>query len=113
MTAFLFYLLKANMVLMILYGFYWLFLRKDTFYGYHRWYLLFALAAAFTVPLVELPGWTNRSESAVELSYMPDMEVVYQLIFAQLQQENEVVEPLADTVVEKTVSPNEIGRAHV
>ena len=109
MTTLLLYLLKVNIVLIVLYGFYFLFLRKDSFYGYHRWYLLFVIAAMFVLPLVDISGWTERNGSVVETSqYIPDMGVVYQMIFLQPLQGSETVEPEVVPDVPKNVSPSNI-----
>ncbi len=50
------YLLLANLYLGIFYGFYYLFLRRETFFQGNRVYLLTALLLAFTLPLVEYGG---------------------------------------------------------
>ncbi len=47
------YLLLANLYLCIFYGFYHLFLQKQTFFQWNRVYLIIGLLLAFTLPLVE------------------------------------------------------------
>ncbi len=80
MIPFLSYLLKANIVLLLLYGFYFLCLRRDTFYGTIRWYLLAVLAAAVLFPLVNVSGWLAERPVAVEVAqYVPTVETVYQV----------------------------------
>ncbi len=80
MIPFLSYLLKANIVLLLLYGFYFLCLRRDTFYGTIRWYLLAVLVAAVVFPLVDVSGWLAESPAVVEASqYVPTVETVYQV----------------------------------
>lgn len=51
----LLYLLKASLVLFILFGFYKLFLEKETFYTPNRIYLLGSLILIFALPQIALP----------------------------------------------------------
>lgn len=48
----LIYLLKINIALMIFYLFYWLFLRKDTFYTWNRYYLIVIIPLACLLPSI-------------------------------------------------------------
>lgn len=48
------YLLEANLYLIIFYGFYRLFLQKETFYTLNRCYLLLSSVLAFFIPLLQL-----------------------------------------------------------
>lgn len=50
----LYYLLEANLYLVIFYGFYRLFLHHDTFYGLNRYYLIFSSILAFALPFFQL-----------------------------------------------------------
>ena len=50
----LYYLLEANMYLAVFYGFYRLFLHKETFYTLNRYYLIGATAMSFALPLLQL-----------------------------------------------------------
>jgi len=50
----LYYLLEANLYLVIFYGFYRLFLHHDTFYGLNRYYLIFSSVLAFMLPFFQL-----------------------------------------------------------
>lgn len=54
------YLLLANLYLCIFYGFYRIFLHKRTFFHWNRFYLLFGLLLAFTLPLLEYPEWNTK-----------------------------------------------------
>lgn len=50
----LYYLLEANIYLAVFYGFYRLFLYRETFYTLNRYYLIAATALAFALPLLQL-----------------------------------------------------------
>ena len=52
--AWLFYLLEANLYLILFYGFYRLFLYKETFYILNRSYLIFSSLIAFALPFFQL-----------------------------------------------------------
>lgn len=49
------YILLANLYLAIFYTFYYLFLRKETFFSLNRYYLLSALLLSFLLPLANVP----------------------------------------------------------
>ncbi len=49
----LLYLIKVNIALIFFYVFYWLFLRKDTFYEWIRYYFLSVLVLTFTFPAID------------------------------------------------------------
>lgn len=51
------YLMEANLYLAILYGFYLVFLQRDTFYGLNRVYLIFSSLCAFVIPLLSVGGF--------------------------------------------------------
>jgi len=50
----LYYLLEANLYLLIFYAFYKLFLHNETFYHTNRYFLLLASATAFVLPILQL-----------------------------------------------------------
>jgi len=103
MTPILSYLLKANIVLIALYGLYFLCFRRDTFYGNIRWYLLIAIVSVMIFPLVDISAWLNNSPAAIEVSqYIPSVDVVYQYIIAQPSQ----LEHAAAPVVARTIPFN-------
>ncbi|WP_175634619.1 M56 family metallopeptidase [Pedobacter ghigonis] len=52
--SWLYYLLEANLYLVIFYGFYRLFLHRETFYGLNRYYLIFSTVLSFTLPFFQL-----------------------------------------------------------
>ena len=93
MTPVLSYLLKANIVLCALYGLYFLCFRRDTFYGYIRWYLLAAIVSAMIFPLADISVWLTDKPAAMSVTqYFPDVDAAYQYVFTQLQPEH-VAEP--------------------
>ncbi|SEL75579.1 TonB family protein [Parapedobacter koreensis] len=51
------YLLLANFYLVIFYGFYYLSLRKETFFRWNRIYLLGGMVLAYTLPFMEYSAW--------------------------------------------------------
>ena len=73
------YLITSVLVLGVLYGFYWLFLRQEPMFRFNRLYLLSSLLLAFILPLLLfLPdiSWFSRKESAITLAVeMPTMFV--------------------------------------
>jgi hypothetical protein len=50
----LYYLLEANLYLAVFYGFYHLFLHKETFYTLNRYYLICATLLAFALPVLQV-----------------------------------------------------------
>src|SRR5690554_6418321 len=56
------YLLWANAYLAIFYGFYWFFLRKETFFQLNRVYLIGSALFSFLAPLLDLRIFKTSSE---------------------------------------------------
>lgn len=52
--SWLYYLLEANLYLILFYGFYRLFLHRETFYALNRYYLIFSSILAFILPFFQL-----------------------------------------------------------
>ncbi|MCZ4245002.1 M56 family metallopeptidase [Pedobacter punctiformis] len=50
----LYYLLEANLYLILFYGFYRLFLHKETFYRLNRYFLIFSSVLAFLLPFFQI-----------------------------------------------------------
>jgi beta-lactamase regulating signal transducer with metallopeptidase domain len=57
----LFYLLEANVYLCILYLFYRLMLRKETFYLLNRWYLIATVFVSFSLPFIRIQQSSTAS----------------------------------------------------
>lgn len=56
------YLAKMTVIMAILYGYYWQFLRNASFHPYNRWYLLGSILLSFILPLLRIPlpaGWAG------------------------------------------------------
>ncbi len=56
----LYYLLEANLYLILFYGFYKLFLQKETFYAVNRYFLILCTMASFIFPLLKI-GYFNQA----------------------------------------------------
>src|SRR3546814_6768297 len=54
------YLVLANLYLGVFYGFYYFFLRRETFFQGNRIYLLTGLLLAFTLQIAEYAGFDDR-----------------------------------------------------
>lgn len=67
----LYYLLEANLYLGICYGFYLVFLQRETFYGLNRWYLILISLLSFVIPLLRI-GSLNQL-----LGKGMDLDLVY------------------------------------
>ncbi|MDR1865681.1 MAG: M56 family metallopeptidase [Bacteroidales bacterium] len=91
MNGFLIYLLKVNLLLVFLYGFYLLFFRRDTFYGNHRWYLLSALLSALLFPALNPAAWFHSREIPMAADVLP-VEELYRLLLL-LQSAPEIAPP--------------------
>ena len=50
----LYYLLEANLYLVLFYGFYRLFLQNETFYNLNRYFLLLSTLISFALPILQL-----------------------------------------------------------
>lgn len=59
MMDWLYYLLEANLYLAVFYGFYRLFLHRETFYSLNRFYLIAAALTAFSIPFLKM-GYLNN-----------------------------------------------------
>lgn len=66
------YLVLANLYLAVFYGFYYLFLRRETFFQGNRIYLLTGLLLAFALPLAEYAGF---DDSVVYQYQLPIIEL--------------------------------------
>jgi len=63
----LYYLLEANLYLGICYGFYLVFLQRETFYGLNRWYLIFVSVLCFVIPLLRIGSLNQLFVNARDL----------------------------------------------
>ena len=103
MTALLSFLLKANLTFILLYGVFLLCFRPDTFYGYNRRYLLVTILSAVIFPLLNFSPLLSGNPTVVEISqYIPDVELMYQYLAAQMQPE--FTQPKTEYFVEPIVA---------
>jgi hypothetical protein len=67
------YLLKLSIALPVVYLFYWLLLRKLTFYNWNRWYLLAYTMLCFIIPLIDVVSLLQQRgwQDAAVVSYIP------------------------------------------
>lgn len=54
MEEFTSYIIKSSGILLLLYGYYWLFLRKQTFFTINRFYLLISLILGMILPFISI-----------------------------------------------------------
>ncbi len=66
----LYYLIEANLYLLIFYGFYKLFLQHETFYNSNRYYLLLSSITAFILPILQL-GYLKPAPITTEILLSP------------------------------------------
>lgn len=74
------YLIQVNLFLLLFYGFYVLFLRKETFNNLNRGYLVIAAITAFAVPFLQsdlVRSWfvTQQVNEVIYTAYSPEMVV--------------------------------------
>lgn len=73
----LYYLLEANLYLLIFYGFYRLLLQNQTFYNSNRYYLLLSSLAAFALPVLQI-GYLKPRPEIVEQAVYSGLPVAHQ-----------------------------------
>lgn len=92
--GFAMYLLKANLILSVLFGAYWLLLRNERFFQLNRFILLSILVSTFLLPL--LPQWQSSTPSST--------------LVATVQEQIAVVSPFAPATA-TIIEPNTTGSA--
>lgn len=67
------YILKLSIALAVVYLFYWVFLRRLTFYNWNRWYLLLYPSVCFLIPFVNIGSLLQRHglQDAAMVNYIP------------------------------------------
>ncbi len=72
MPALILYILKMSISLSVVFLFYFLFLRKMTFYQWNRWYLLLYSLLSFVLPFLNIYWWLDPAPvDAGLLQYLP------------------------------------------
>ncbi|MCZ4222242.1 M56 family metallopeptidase [Pedobacter rhodius] len=79
MMNWLYYLLEANLYLILFYGFYRLLLHKETFYALNRYYLIVSSLIAFLIPFFQL-GFLSK-----------DIIIIEQPVYQQIQVEKSLL----------------------
>ncbi|AXY76157.1 hypothetical protein D3H65_20140 [Paraflavitalea soli] len=76
------YILKLSIALGVVYLFYWLLLRRLTFYNWNRWYLLVYSMVVFFIPLIDVFDLLQQHglQHAAVISYIPALPVVNQVM---------------------------------
>lgn len=78
------YLIQVNLYLILFVAFYWLFLRKETFYQANRFYLLFAAILSFVIPFMyteKVQSWFVTKEIS-DLIFSYDASAMKEPLFA-------------------------------
>ncbi|WP_082422437.1 M56 family metallopeptidase [Aquimarina longa] len=63
------YILKSSLCLLLLWGFYTLFLEREQMHHFKRFYLLFSLVFAYTIPLITITYTTDATISSDEFQH--------------------------------------------
>ncbi len=69
------YLIWTNLYLTLFYGFYWVFLRNETFFNLNRWYFVGAAALSFLLPMIDVGSMSAASQTPVFISELPVIEI--------------------------------------
>ncbi|WP_341227311.1 M56 family metallopeptidase [uncultured Arcticibacterium sp.] len=68
------YILQVNLYLIVTFGFYWLLLRKETFYNANRFYLLTASILSFSIPFWQsgiIQSWAVTAQVSTVVKTIP------------------------------------------
>jgi BlaR1 peptidase M56/CHU_C Type IX secretion signal domain len=87
----MYYLLEANLYLLLFYGFYKLFLQDETFYNSNRYFLLLCSLTAFILPVLQL-GFLKPAPIVNDALFPPP--VLYTADELAMMTANPVVEPI-------------------
>ncbi len=76
MIKFLIYLFESGLCMLIMYNVYWLFLRKETYFNFNRFYLVGSVLLVLLVPVlhinISIPGNESLREPAVKIIQFRD-----------------------------------------
>jgi hypothetical protein len=76
MNLFLLYLLKANSLLLICFAFYWLFLRRNTFFACNRFYFIAVWIISLILPALDFPAFFQENRAfVIPLPVVRDIQV--------------------------------------
>ncbi len=65
------YLLQSSGTLIIFYSVYAFLFRKETWFVWNRWYLLFSIITAFSIPIIGIPSFNESPESLYTINLQP------------------------------------------
>jgi TonB family protein len=88
MNTILLYLIESTFSILVLYGIYWFFLRKDTFFQVNRFYLIAMILFSMLVPLIPFNWVPSGSASAMVIFLDPVLitpEKMQQTISSHIQ----------------------------
>ncbi len=66
------YIFYSSLIIAVLTGFYWVFLRRETFYAWNRWVLLGGLLVALVYPLIPVPDSLVLLKQGIEEAIIPE-----------------------------------------
>ncbi len=75
--------LQINLYLVVFFAFYWLFLRKETFFTANRFYLILSVLASFIIPTISIDhfNWPSEQfENTVWIGELPELAVTSKLV---------------------------------
>ena len=56
--------------------FYWLFIRKETFFKLNRWVLISGILLSVLIPLIQIPEtWSLRKENTSDIIHEPVLKI--------------------------------------
>ena len=87
----LYYLLEANLYLLLFYGFYRLLLQNETFYNSNRFYLLLSTVTAFILPILQL-GFLKPTQTINHTLFPPPT------IYTEAEMAKIATAPVTETV---------------
>jgi len=96
MNSFLIYLFESSVSFTIIYIFYELFLKRDTWFKFNRYFLLFGLFFSFLIPMLDF----SVSESMVNSQN--------QFVFTEYFYVSSVVKTVESNVTKTIIQPNVI-----
>jgi TonB family protein len=72
------YFLEINLYLTVFFTFYWIFLRKETFFSANRFYLILSVLVSFIIPIISFDYFTlptDQLENSVWIGELPELAV--------------------------------------
>jgi len=89
--SWLFYLLEANLYLVIFYCFFKISLGKETFYSLNRYYLIFSTIISFLIPFFKLGIWNEETFNIVNDTVSTAQAIIPNANIIQYQQSDDPI----------------------